>query len=437
MASIGAVLETPDLSGNTWPIAHPAVGSGQSLLIFVGGWTRGAASQPSLSGVSGTIRFNDDFPDYYLRGALIEVTGNRSAGTITVNWSGSGCTGSAYAVVMNAGAFDIGSGVLIDPAQNIPTRTLGALTASESSSVRIEFIVTALTRELENPGMTVQSEATYHSGSTGGVGAGIGHKAVSAGSTNGSEWKLVDPDRPTELPAGASPSVGWTVIYKPDNSPTSPVISGTINAPDESATVPPIAPTQAPTVSVLGASSVNITGSGIDPTASTVLIGSRRIVNGVPSTNDPVQIWSAPVAGLSWPVKVDFLIPGATYQFSYWVEKDGIKSAASPESAPVTLMRSVIHFFTDPSAAGVSGVTAQVFGMPASNSPALVGAPLFTTTGLTFDQALYNGQARLVISVIPGVVPAADTQVKVLAMKDHGGGRQTWTRPATAGVVNT
>ena len=98
------------------------------------------------------------------------------------------------------------------------------------------------------------------------------------------------------------------------------------------------------------------------------------------------------------------------------------------------MMRSVIHFFTDPSAVGVTGVKAQVFAAP-TDSNMICGNPLFVTSGLSFDQSLYNGRARLVINMLPGVSYAESTVV-VIAMKDHGDGRQTWTRPASGAVVN-
>lgn len=426
MASVvGSWGKTPDLSGTLWPITHGPIGVNQKLLIFAGGWCRGQDSSPSLS-VSSTVRFNDAFPEYLLRGVLFEVAGPRAAGTINVNWSANGCSGSAFFRVINAGEFDIGSGPLRDSSQNVWTRTLGALNASTDNSVRFEYVITALNREPTNGPLDEIFEASYTSSSTGGVGGGVGNKAVSSGSTTGDEWVFVDPDKRGQANAGASPSVGWAVIYKDaSSSSTNPILSGTINAPDGASATAPGTPSMAPTVVASNSTTLAITPNDLDSTATTFTIEIRKKDGAGWST--PFTIGPFPINS-PMPVLAEFLIPGSTYSVRSWVTRDGVNSTnSSPWSAEVKLPQSVVHIFVDPSAVGVSGVEVQIWKLPPAGTSALVGAVVHFSKNMTFDSSLVDGRARMVIPLVTTASVTTGEKLAAVCCR-RGVAPEIWTR---------
>ena len=430
MASVaGSWQKSPDLSGTTWPVSHPAIGAGQILLIFVGGYTYGVDSVPSLPG--STPRFSGSYPDYTLRGALFEISGARPAGSVTVSWTASGCVGAGYACVINDGEFDVVSIAQLDAAANTDTRTLADLTTAWNDAVRLELLVMAMHRELVASGMTVEADSTYHPGPLGGVGSGVGHKPVSSGSTVGSPWVWTSSDVPGGTGAAVgSPSVGWAVIYRPSSAPANPVISGAINSPDGDTAEPPTSPVTAPTVVAISGSTVAVTPNDVDPTATTVTIAYRPVVNGEMGEEVIAGTYSTTSA---FPVQISGLAPGGSYAWRVWVTRDGISSENSSNfSSPVTMPVSSVRVFTDPSAAGVSGVEIQVWRLPTGTD--LAGQKLFSAAGQQFATALMDGKATLTVRLPELFGLSNGDHVAAICCKRIPG-QETWTRIMYDAVV--
>ena len=161
----------------------------------------------------------------------------------------------------------------------------------------------------------------------------------------------------------------------------------------------------------------------------------RQIVDGAPGPI--VERPAISVTGPSMTATVDGLVPGATYVFFFYISKSGVNSPFySPDSAPMTLPRAAVHLFTDPSAAGVTGVDVQVFQLPVEGSQWISGERLFARTGMAFDSALQSGRARMVIPVSDGAsVPGIGQHVCAVARKKLPNGREIWTRIVSDAVV--
>lgn len=434
---VGSGLETADQSGPTWLVSTPSLSTGQMCVMGYVAYAP-TATGPTLTGAGWetTPRGAGEYPEWEVHVGffiLPPVSSAVAAGQVQLNWSG-GAWGSAWTQAVQAGEFDTALGsVSIDPSGIAESVTLPALTASTGSSVRFEVLGTIANRIPASAALSAQGEATYHTGPTGGVGGGFGYKAVSAGSTTGELWTWIDPDGGL----AHSPSVGSVLIIKNAASVTNPTLSGDVFLPDANADLPPNSPTLAPTVVAVNSDEVDFTPQGtVDPTADTMVISRAQVVSGVVGAFSAVR--TLPLNGVTYPVRITGQAPNSTYRYSYYLSRSGVpSSASSPATANVTTKRLMVYLFTDPTAAGVSSVKAQVFRSPTGG--ALAGETIDFRSGLTFDSALNGARARLQIELVAQPATGAKLRngnsVAAVAMKDLGAGDQIWTRITTDAVV--
>ena len=434
--AFGSGLETADQSGTTWSISTPSISAGQMCVLGFVAYAP-TATAPTLTGTGWetTPRGHGEYGDWNTHVGFFlcpPVASFVNAGQVQIGWSG-GAWGTAWTQVVGAGEFDtvLGS-VSIDASGIATTRTLPNLTAATNDSLRFEVLATVLNREMSNPVLIEQTEATYHTGPTGGVGGGFGYKAVSSGSTTGDLWTFTDPDGGS----AGTPSVGTVLIIKNAASVTNPTLSGDVYLPDENASSGPATPTLAPTVVAVNSDEVDFTPQGtVDPTADTLVINRATVVSGVVGAYSQVQ--TVPLTGVTYPIRHTGLAPNTTYRFTYHLSRSGVPSSnTSPATGDITTRRLLVYLYTDSTAVGVTGVDAQVFRSPTGG--ALAGESIGYKTGLQFDVTAVSGRARLQIDL--GAQPSGTklrngNSVAAVARKNLPGGDQIWTRIATDSVV--
>lgn len=435
--AFGTGLKTPDQSGPTWLVNTPTISQGQ---LCVMGFLAYApiATAPTLTGTGWetTPRGHGEYSEWNVHVGFFlcpPVAAFLNGTQVQLNWEG-GAWGTAWTQVVGAGEFDtVLSPVSIDTSAISTTRTLPNLTAATNDSIRFEVLAAVLNRTAANGPLTENSEATYHTGATGGVGGGFGYKTVSAGSTTGDLWTFTDPDGGS----AQTPSVGSVLIIKNAVSVTNPTLSGNVYLPDENSDVPPITPTLSLSVVVVNSDEVDITPQGtVDPTADTLVINRAPVINGVVGAYAAVQI--VPLTGVTYPIRHTGLAPNSTYRFSYHLLRSGVPSSnTSPATANITTKRLLVYLYADPSAVGVTGVDAQVFRSPTGGE--LAGDKITFRSGLQFDSTAVSGRARLQIDLITqpttGTKLRNGSSVAAVAKKELGGGDQVWTRITTDAVV--
>lgn len=422
---VGSIRKTPSLSGTSWPIGYDAVGAGQTVVLFVatnrkaypiafpGEWVLKANTGHSLAPHTMAIYYQT-FPSGAASGSAI--------GTFT-----SANIGHGYSVVLSDAQFDVVSASATEvTAGGVSTSTVAAITGAAASSIYLNFVIAEFYRTFAHSGGFTATDQIqdFVPDANGGLSSALGYKTSSAGSITGGTWTTTDP----YFGSPEARTSTMAIIFKPAAVATNPTASGSIYAPDESATEPPTSPFAAPTVAVTGSTSVGVTVSGWDVTADTVHITAALVTGGVPGAYTLVK--SVAIPGISMPISITGLMAGATYRFSWYVSRSGQNSvAASQTTADITLQGLFCYLYADVSALGVTGVDAQVFRLPSGTD--LAGASLGSATGLAFDATAVGGRARLRIPVVQpstGALLVANDTVAAVARKSVIGGSAIWTR---------
>lgn len=339
-AATSGWVSTNNLTGTSWVINVPAVAANGRIVLFVAGVAAFGASTPdTFSWTQHKVYYNST----QLTTSAIysqSFVGAAGATTVTLDWTGSGAQGCAFAIALSDAQFDAVSSEMVDASVLTTERTLGTLAASTNGSMRLELLITSFHRTMVNSVLTDATLSTYTATPNGGIGAGVGYKAASAGTTTGDLWVFTDPD----VGAADTPSVGHVIIFKPAVVAANPVISGYAILPVSGTgsggggpIVPPASPSTPPTVVVLGPGAVNVTiPPGYDPTADKLHISYALITDGVPGAWQTAKV--VDVAGLVQPIFVDGFTLGAVYRFAYYVSRDGVYSEfGSFPTIPITI----------------------------------------------------------------------------------------------------
>ncbi len=422
---------TDNLSGPEWPIQTPAGSSGDYQLMFLGAAIHAGSTTPVVGGwlpLQGVSALVIELAGHWYYRVLSAATGT---GNAVVIWSGVGAQGIAYTINISDAQLD--QTILPAVDQSYPqSKTLGSINCT-GGGLRIEALLLREYRTATNGTGTVASNESYTNGASGGMGLAVRYQSVgSTGSVAGTLWTYVNPLGQAILD---SQSIGFVISLKP-NTPTSsnPTLSGQGYMDEVTAADPPATPTTAPTVAVVNSSTVNVTVSGWDGTADTVIIMKTEVIGGIDQTSALAR--SVPVTGIAMPIQITGLTVGGSYKFWWYVSREGIGSpAGSPLSALVALPGLYIRLLVDASARSVTGVDAQAWLAGASG--ALAGTEINHANNLAFDAALSGGQAQLRIPIGNYAGPLTVGQNVVAVARKVTGSDEIWTRIAPATVVQS